>query len=150
MVHECSKSLNQHSESFHWNYYVWFFVCLLSRPRFSCHKLPHPTPFRCVEAATIITTPSPTKAVFVTLSLPEIFEFRARWVCYAPVIPNLCLANNRNPFRQTIDKDIKGAKAWLTKSVLSSLNPNQMFDTEFKRAQNEWYLSNRPQVSYGL
>lgn len=29
-------------------------------------KLSLPTPFRCVQAATIIITPSPTKTVFVT------------------------------------------------------------------------------------
>ena len=34
-------------------------------------KLPHPTPFRCVQAAIIITLPSPTKAVFVTLIASE-------------------------------------------------------------------------------
>ena len=43
----------------------------LSRPRSSSHKLPHPTPFRCVQAETIIATPSPTKASFVTLIASE-------------------------------------------------------------------------------
>jgi len=42
------------------------------------------------------------------------------------VIPNLCLADNRDHLLQTIANTVKGAKAWL----LPSQNPNQMFDTE--------------------
>jgi len=41
------------------------------------------------------------------------------------VIPNLCLADNRDHLLQTIANAVKGAKAW----SLPSQNPNQMFDT---------------------
>ena len=51
-------------------------------------------------------------------------QFRAQWSGYASVIPNLCFADNSNPFLQTIDKAIKGAKAWL----LPSQNPNSKLD----------------------
>ena len=37
------------------------FARSLPRPRSSCHKLPHLTPFRCDQAKTIITDPPPQR-----------------------------------------------------------------------------------------